>query len=57
MNERRETCRAIPTCSSWYPNYGCLSGSALILAKAARRHSATYSGTNCLHVCGRRWSS
>ena len=37
MNERRETCRAIPTCSSWYPNYGCLSSSALILARAARK--------------------
>lgn len=37
MNERRETRRAIPTCSSWYPNYEWRSSSALILARAARK--------------------
>lgn len=37
VTERRETRRAIPTCSSWYPNYGSISSSALILARAARK--------------------
>jgi hypothetical protein len=37
VNERRETRRAIPTCSSWYPNYEWRSSSALILARAARK--------------------
>ncbi len=37
MNERRETRRAIPTCSSWYPNYAWMSSSASILVDAKRR--------------------
>lgn len=34
---RRITRRAIPTCNAWYPNYGSISSSALMLAKAARK--------------------
>ena len=56
-NERRDLPRHTYRCSSWYPNYGCLSGSALILAKAARKCHPRRTVARVAYLRGRRWSS